>query len=358
MPGTRAVARTMLVAVGVLSGVIATVYVLYRVREVVAVVAVAAFVAVALAPAVAWVERRGPPRAVAILVCYLTGLAGLFGLGLLLAPPLVDGVEQFVRDVPGYVEEIRDSEQLRAYDERYGLTAKISEQADRAPRLLDDAAGELEVVTVGIFQRVFELIIVGVVAFFLLLDGPRWAQFFFNRMAPERRRRAQRVVAESQRAVGGYVAATFAIAALYGIVTFVLMKALGLPFAVPLSVFMALCAVVPLVGSVIGAVPVALVAILHSLPALIVFVVAFALFDQVQSRGLGPYIYKRTMRLHPLLAIVAVLVGASLLGILGALVAIPVAATIQIAVKDVWVARQGTAADPGTGGEAAVGSAA
>jgi predicted PurR-regulated permease PerM len=114
-----------------------------------------------------------------------------------------------------------------------------------------------------------------------------------------------------------------------------MMKVLGLPFAVPLAVLMALTALIPLIGSAVGAVPIALVAGLHSFPAaLIVWVVAFVLYQQAESHVLGPYVYKRTLKLHPLLAIVAVLAGASLLGILGALLAIPIAAVIQILIRE------------------------
>jgi predicted PurR-regulated permease PerM len=326
----------VLKAVLVVVAVVAALYLLYRVREVVELVGLSAFVAVALAPGVAFVQRRARlPRAAAILAVYVSLLGGAFGLGLVLVPPIVDGVEQFVRDVPSYMQDIRSSEALRDYDERYHITGRLKDQSDKLPRFLDDAAGELEVVTVSLFHRVFELVTVLVMAFFILLDGPRWIEVMLRRLPLDHERRARGVAADIAGAVGGYVIGAVAIAALAGLFSFVMMKLLGLPFAVPLAVLMALSALIPLVGSAVGAVPIALVAALHSFPgALIVWVVAFVVYQQLESHVLGPYVYKRTLKLHPLLAIVSVLAGASLLGILGALLSIPIAAMIQILIRE------------------------
>jgi predicted PurR-regulated permease PerM len=327
----RDVARAVLTTLAI----VATLYVLYRLRDVVVLVGLGVFVAVALAPGVALLQRRGVPRAISILLVYVALLGGAFGLGLVLVPPIVDGVETAVADAPAWVQDIRDSATLRAYDERYHLTNHVRDQTNKLPHALDDAAGELETVTVGAFRRLFELITVLVIAFFLLLDGPRWASRLFRRMPRDHERRARAVADEMARVVGGYVVGSFAIAGLAGLFAFLTMKLLGLPFAVPLAVLMALTALIPLVGSGLGAAPIALVAGLESFPtALIVWVVAFVVYQQLESHVLGPYVYKRTLRLHPLLAIVSVLAGASLLGILGALLAIPIAAMIQILIRE------------------------
>jgi len=328
-------ARTVAKAVLTTLVIAAALYLVYRLRDVVILVGMAAFVAVALAPGVALLQRHRVPRALAILLVYVGLLGGAFGLGLVLVPPIVEGVETAVADAPAWVADIRDSEALRRYDERYHLTDHIRDQSDKLPRALDNAAGELETVTVGAFKRLFELITVLVIAFFLLLDAPRWIDALFRRLPLEHERRARGVAQEMASVVGGYVVGSFAIAALAGLFSFLMMKLLGLPFAVPLAVLMAFTALIPLIGSAIGATPIALVAALHSFPeALVVWVVAFVLYQQLESHVLGPYVYKRTLRLHPLLAIVSVLAGASLMGILGALLAIPIAAMIQILIRE------------------------
>jgi predicted PurR-regulated permease PerM len=274
-------------------------------------------------------------------------LGGLFGLVLVLAPPIVDGVNRLVHNAPRYVRDIRDNDTLRDYDQRYHIVAKLEKQANKLPGTVRDAVGELETVTVGIFKRIFELITVLTIAFFLLLDGPRIADFLFRQLDPVRERRARAIAAGAVKAVGGYALGALAIAALAGLVSFVFMKIFGIPYAVPLAVQMAFFALIPLVGSAIGAIPIGIAAGLDSFPTeLIVWVVFFLVYQQVESRVLGPFVYHRTVELHPLLAIVAVLAGASLLGILGALIAIPIAAIIQIVVKDWWRFRSLPAAPP------------
>ncbi len=336
-------ARAVFRAVLVVLAVAAALFILFRLRLVVEAVGISIFISVALAPPVAWVQRRGVPRALAILLVYVSLFGGLFGLGLVLVPPIVDGVETFVRDTPHYIRDIRDSQTLRNYDDRYHITAKIKTQSNKLPSALDDAAGELEVVTVGVFERLFELVTVLVMAFFILLDGPRWVDGLFRRLPTDHERRARGVADEMARVVGGYVVGSVAIAIAAGLFSFAMMKILGLPFSVPLAVLMALTALIPLIGSAIGATPIALVAALNSFPAgLIIWVVSFVIYQQVESHVLGPYVYKRTLKLHPLLAIVSVLAGASLLGILGALLAIPIAAMIQILMREyftMWPAR-------------------
>ncbi|MDQ4040966.1 MAG: AI-2E family transporter [Actinomycetota bacterium] len=328
-------ARTVAKAVLTTLAIVAALYVLYRLRDTVILVGLAVFVAVALAPGVAFVQRRGVPRALAILLVYVSLLGGAFALGLVLVPPIVEGVETAVADVPRWAQDIRDSETLRDYDERYHLTDHIKDQSDKLPGALDNAAGELETVTVGLFRRLFELVTVLVIAFFLLLDGPRWVGAAFRRLPADHERRARAVADEMAGAVGGYVVGSIGIAAAAGLFSFLMMKLLGLPFAVPLAVLMAFTALIPLIGSAIGAAPIALVAALDSFPtAVAIWLVAFVVYQQIESHVLGPYIYKRTLRLHPVLAIVAVLAGASLMGILGALLAIPIAAMVQILIRE------------------------
>jgi len=250
-------ARDTARAVAVIAVMAVALYVLYRLREVVGLVAVSVFTAVALAPGVAALRRLRVPRALAILLVYAVILAGMFGVGLVVVPPVASGVDQLVRDAPGYVTQIERSTLLRRYDRRYGVGSTLRSQASRLPAVLDQAAGGLESVTVGVFRRLFELVTVLTLAFFLLLDGPRVADFAFRTLGPERERRGRALAEDAARAVGGYVAGAIAIAALAGAVSFGMMTALGLPFAIPLAVLMAFLALIPLVGSAIGAAPIA-----------------------------------------------------------------------------------------------------
>jgi predicted PurR-regulated permease PerM len=329
----RQTARNALVILAIL----AALYVLWLVRDVVLLAVLAVFVAVALSAPVAFVARVTPlPRAACILVVYVALVGALALVGAIVVPPLVDQVEQFARHVPTYVHRLEDSQTIRHWDRRYGLVSKLEAQAGHLPTLLSGAASELESVTVGAFERVAELIIIMAVAFLLLLDGPRLMRLVYGRLDPARESRARRLAEQGAGAIGGYVAGAFAVAALAGLVSFVAMEVLGIPFAIPLAVQMAFFALIPLVGSSIGALVIAIVAIFEGPGTAIAFVAFFVVYQQVETHVLGPFVYRRTVAMRPVLVILSVLVGTSLLGILGALLAIPAAATIQIGLQEWW----------------------
>ncbi len=331
--------RVILIAVAI-AGLL---YLLWRMREVIGLVVVGAFIAVALAPVVNFIERRAhAPRAIAILGAYLILLIGVFGIGLLIVPPIVDEVDRFVNDVPTYVDDIRDSKTLRKYDEKYDIVDNLEKQANKLPSLAEDAGSALKDVTVGVFTALFKLVTVLVIAAFLLFDGRRMLEFFFRQLPPEREKRARSIAADINRAVGGYVIGILTISLIAGSTTFLVLTILGVPFAVPLSVLMGFMVLIPLVGATIAGVIIGIVCALHDFPtAAIIWTVWLIGYQQIENHLLQPQIQKRTVSLHPLLVIVSVLIGASLVGIVGALLAIPAAAIVQIFVRDWWRYRKG-----------------
>ena len=333
----RDVVRVILVAIAV----VATLYFLYLIRSVLGLLFIALFLAVALAPAVEFFSRRGLPRGFAILLTYIVMLGAIFGLGLLVVPPIVNGVNDFVADVPGYVDDLRNSESFRKYDDKYDVTPKLKEQAEKLPTHLSDAVSGLRSVTVGIFGALVQLITILVMAFFMLLDGKRVLLFLGRHLGPERGERMEKIAEDVYSAVTGYVAGNVLISVVAGVAAYLMMLILDLPFAVPLAVTVALLDLIPLVGSTIAGLIVGIVAAIVGFPGkLIAWVIYMVVYQQVENNVLQPVVYRRTVQIHPLIVIVAVLIGGSLLGVLGALLAIPVAATVQILVKEWWDWRQ------------------
>ena len=337
MVSSRAVAKILLVA----TAVFALLYFLYLIRTVIGALFIALFLAVALAPAVEFLVRRKFPRALAILTVYLGLLLSVFGLGMLVVPPIVDGVNDFVDNVPAYVEDLRDSKTVREYDDKYEITPKLKEQAESLPQRLGDAASGLRTVTVGIFGAIVQVVTILVMTFFLLLDGKRMIRWAAKELGDERGERAERVGEQIYQAVGGYVAGNFVISLAAGLSSYIVMTILDMPFAVPLAVLMAFLDLIPLVGSAIAGAIIAVVAAIVGFPEkLVVWLIFFLIYQQVENNLLQPLVYKRTVAIHPLLVIVAVLIGATLLGVLGALLAIPVAAAVQIVVREWWQGRR------------------
>jgi predicted PurR-regulated permease PerM len=338
VPSTRAILKILLVTAAT-AGVL---YALYLIRTIVEMVFIACFLAVALGPAVDIYQRRArAPRTLAILLVYLTILGGIVGLGLLVVPPIVSGVNHFVKKVPTYVQDLRKNKTVRKYDDKYHITDKLDKEAKKLPNRLGDAASALTSVTVGVFSAIFQLVTVLVLAFFFLLDGKRMIGWGLRQLEPERARRLRSVLEDVYNATGGYVIGNLIISVIAGTGTWVVLEILSVPFAVPLAVLMAFLDLIPLVGATFGGVGIGIVAAFADFPtALIVWAIYFIVYQQIENNILQPVIYRRTVALHPLVVLVAVLIGGSQLGVLGALLAIPVAAGIQIAVKDWWRVRR------------------
>jgi predicted PurR-regulated permease PerM len=343
---TRTIVRVFftLVALGVL------LYTLYLVRSVVGLLLIAVFLAVALGPAVDRAAGMKLPRPAAILAVFLGLFIAIFLLGLIVVPPIVNEVQAFADDVPSYIDDIRSNDTLREYDDKYDVTKKLEDQASSLPSRLGDAAGALQAVTVGVFSTVIQLVTVLTIAFFLLLDGGRIVNFLLAQVRREYQERVRVVAGDIYKSTGGYVAGAMALATAAGISTYILLSILDVPFAVPLAVLMAFFDLIPLVGSTIGGVLVALVTLFADFPQdTLVWVVFVIVYQQFENSVLQPLVYRRAVNLHPLAVITAILIGSNLLGVLGALVAIPIAAAIQITLKDVWANRPSRVVDPSGG---------
>ncbi|MGH2924870.1 MAG: AI-2E family transporter [Solirubrobacterales bacterium] len=332
------VAKVVLIVAAVVAGL----YFAYLIREVIGLIVIAAFLAVAIAPAVNWLNRRRVPRWIAILLVYLSIGASIFGIGLLIVPPLVTGVTDLSNHLPGYVDDLRHNKTFREYDNRYDITKKLTEQADQLPTKLGDAAGTLRDVTVGVFNRFVQLFSILVITFFLVKDGHRLLNFIYAQLPPGRARRMKKIAGDISDAISGYVFGNFVISVLAGLVSYVTLRILDVPFATPLAILFGFFDLIPLVGATLGGILVGIVVAFIDFPVgLIIWIAVLITYQQIENNLIQPYVYGRAVALHPLIVIVAILIGAALLGVLGALMAIPAAAAIQAVVRDYWRFRKG-----------------
>ena len=341
----RTVAKVLLTATAVFAGL----YLLWLIRGVILILFVSVFLAVALGPAVDFFQRRLRLRRVAAIgVTYIVLALVATLLGFLVLPPIVEQSAKFVENVPEYVADLRDNDTIRKYDEEYEITPKLEEEAAKLPERFGDAASTLQSIVISVVSAVFTIVTVLVLAFFLLLDGRRVVEWFVRELGPVRGPRVEAIANDVYSSVGGYVRGATTIALIAGIAVYAMLTILGIPFAVPLAVVAAFFSLIPLVGATIAGVIIAIVAALGAdFPQdLIAWSVFFIIYQQIENNLLQPQIFRRTVALHPLVVIVAILVGASLLGIVGALLAIPIAGAIQIVVKDWWRMRKPSEAGP------------
>lgn len=337
----------VLVAIGV---ALLLEHVVVEVRTTIRWLLAAIFLALALSPLVDLIGRarigdRSLPRWLAILVAYVVFLAGFGLLVLHVIPPIVREVEQLASQLPIYVKDFEGwangSEQFRELNAKYDVTQLLSQEAAKLPAHLGDAAHEVKAITVGLLNNLVEAIIVLTLAYFLLLDGAHQFERLTGRMRTPERDRVRRVGARIAAIVRSYVSVNLLLAAAAGLFTWLVLEALGVDLALPLAVLVAFLDLVPLIGFTAGGLLVAVVAALHDFPtSLIVWVLAFLVYQQLQDRVVQPLFYRHAVQVHPAVAIVAVLAGAQLAGILGALLAIPVAASLGAIYDELWPAAE------------------
>jgi predicted PurR-regulated permease PerM len=196
-------------------------------------------------------------------------------------------------------------------------------------------------VTKSVITIVAATVTIVFLTFFMLLEGRDWVERVYSLFPEESRPRWRRVGHDIYRTVGGYVTGNIVISLIAGASITVVLLIMGVPYAVALGLLVAFLDLIPLAGATVAGIVVCIVAFLHTIPAGIVVLVFFVVYQQLENHFLQPVIYGRTVQLSPLAVLVSVLVGAELAGILGALAAIPVAGTIQVLVRDQLAARRG-----------------
>jgi predicted PurR-regulated permease PerM len=272
-------------------------------------------------------------------VTYVLFFGGLAILGAAFIPTLVDEVGEFREAVPGFVEDLTEGRgRLGWLQDEYQIVDRVEQSIrDLRPARLLGFSGTVFAVTKGIVTVVVAIITVVVMTFFMLLEGPTWVERGYALVPEESRPRWRRVGTEIYMTVGGFVLGAIVIATVAGVSSAIVLTVLGVSYAFALALLVALLDLIPLAGATLAAIVVSLIALLDSgwlvgLIALAYFIV----YQQVENHVLYPLVYSRTVKMSPLAILIAVLIGASVAGILGALAAIPIAGIVQVLIVD-WL---------------------
>jgi predicted PurR-regulated permease PerM len=313
-------------------------YLCWRAREVIRLIAISLFVALALFPVVDSIDNRiRLPRSLIILIVYVALFASIGVIGYVVVPSLVKEVEQVAHDAPRYAADLRHNGTFRHYDNRYHITPKIVEDARRLPQLLGHLVGPLKDVTVQAASFIGQLTTVLAISFLLILHGREYVNLGLNTMTGPSQRRYRQLIVDVNKAVAEYVLGNIVISVLATIATWIVLSILGVPYALALGFLVGFFDLLPLVGATLGAIVVAVATVPVNFPtATIVWIAFIIVWQRFEDYVVQPMVYGRALKVNPIVTIVAVLVGASLLGILGALLAIPTAAAIQIILRDWW----------------------
>jgi predicted PurR-regulated permease PerM len=329
---TRVVLRIVLVVLAVAGAL----YLVYLLRQPLTWIFIAGFVAIAVSGPVRFLQRW-MNRGLAIAIVYL----GLILIPVLIAaalvPPIVEQLNLLIENLPRYVGDLQDfvgkNDTLRKLEQDYNVTAELQKQASTLPGRVGDAAGILSSIGLGLVNSIFAGVTILVLSLFMIGSGSSWLRWIAARQGPEREEWLNRLFDRIGRAVANYVAGALGQALLAGVLAFIVLRILGVPYAGSLAVVIFLLDLVPLVGATLGAILVGVITVFNDFPTTtIAWVIWSIIYQQVENNVIQPRIQSMAVQVHPFVVLTSVLFGSTLFGVLGALLAIPVAAAIQIAI--------------------------
>src|SRR3954470_13042997 len=328
--------RSILIALGVLLAVITAVELALLAQAGLTLVLIALFLAVALNPAVEFLQQYGLRRAPAVGVVYVLALALLAVLGSVFIPPLVDQISKLVEALPSLVDELTKGRgPLGLLERKYQVVERVrsATTGQNAGGLLGPAGSALAAVK-GIATTIFGSVIIAFLTFFMLLEGPEWRRRCTELIPEANRGVLERIGAGVYRSVGGFVTGNLMASLLAGLVATSIMLVTGVPYAVPIGLFVAIIELVPYLGPLVATIVVTAMALTVGVTSALLALGLLLVYHVVEGHTLRPFLYGRAVKLSPLAVLVAILLGTEIAGILGALVAIPAAGSIQVIIRE------------------------
>lgn len=334
----RTIFRVFLIALLFVAGL----WFIYVTRQALVLIGIAFFLAIALNPPVTSLAKRMPhgSRGLATAIAFLIVISALSLLIFSLVPPIVAQTRALVNNLPEIINSLDTAENPVAdFARRYDLVATLRQSQEQLTQQLSVASGPL----LGVFGRIFSsavaVLTVLALTFFMLIEGPGWIEKFWQLQPKSQRARRRELAEKMYRVVTGYVNGQLLVASIAGVVAYLMLRLIGIPFAAPLAAIVGVFGLIPLIGATLGAAIVIIVALFKSLGAAIALFVFFVFYQQFENNVIQPIVQSKSVDMSPLLILVSAIIGVSLAGLVGALIAIPIAASLRILVND-YLARK------------------
>jgi predicted PurR-regulated permease PerM len=345
--------RTIVVTVAVVAAVYLAGKVIYRLRDIVLLFVVAGFLALLLNPMVVLLEKKAAfRRGLAVSIVSLLAALAFLGLALAFGYPLVNGITHLANRLPSYVASAESGKGWIGHIARkYHILSWVQRNTPKLVSYAQSLSKPALSIGKGAVSLVIELFTIFVLVLLLLLEAPKMRRWLLSQMTEQRAASVTRVAQEVNGSVIGYMLGNLLTSLIAGVVVFVTLTLLGVPFPQLWGLWVALVDFLPMIGGALAGIPTVFFAFFQSFTAGVVTLVVFLVYTQVENHILNPVIMSRTVKISPLLVLVAVLVGASLGSLVGglfggfvaALLAIPVAGALQVLVREAW---QATAPKP------------
>lgn len=303
-------------------------------------IGVAFFLSLALNSPVQWLAAHLPGKsrgsrtlATSLSIVLMLGL--LVGFLLAVVPPLVKQTTTFVQDIPELIEDTRNGDgPIGEFVIRYNLESQVDKLSSQLSSRLDDIGGSAVSTASRVGSSIFAVLTVIVLTVMMLAEGPRWKRLFEQLLSHRHRSHVSKIAEDMNRVVQGYVNGQVVLAAIASLLMLPVLLIAGVSYPLALMVIVFICGLIPMVGHTIGAAIVTVVALFHSLPSALGILIFYILYQQIENYAVQPKVQANSTNMSPLLVFIAVLLGASFSGLLGALVAIPIMGCIRILVLD------------------------
>lgn len=333
---TKTILQVVLVVLAVVVGIAA----IQKVSHALTLIFVALFLAIGLNAPVHWLAEKLPGkkrgnRTLATSLSFLVILFIFAGFVASIVPPLVKQTGNFIDDVPHLVEDVRDqNSELGEFIRRHNLEEQINKFSDQLSSRLDSLTNSLVGTFSKITSSIFSMLTVLVLVFMILIEGPRWLDVFKRFLPKHKRNHAELLASDMYKVIKGYVNVQILLAAVAAVFVFVPLVILDVSYPVALMVVVFICGLIPLVGHTIGAILVSLIALIQSPTAAIIILIYYITYQQIENYVVQPRVQANATNMSPLLVFSSVIIGVGFNGLLGGLVAIPIAGCIRILVLD------------------------
>ena len=313
---------------------LAVLWFLFRIHGILIELFVAALLAAAMSPPVNALRRRGWPRSLAV-IAVVVGVLAIFAAAIfLIAQPLVNEGKQLANDLPGYIDQTQ-----RFFQNNPALYKRIQDAASSGSTSPSTFFNGVLNAGTGIISGISAAFIVIILAVYILLEGGRALNWLTRDLSSSHRHRLDRLMPELVRVVSGYIIGQLITSTLFGVFTFIVLTILGVPQPLLLALLAAFADAIPILGVPLAILPAALLGLTVSLQTAVIVVIAYVIYQQIENYVLVPRVYQGTLQISSFAVLIAVLIGTTLLGILGALLALPIAAAIPV-VERVWLGQE------------------
>ena len=325
LPTTATVFRVVFAA----AGAFLILYCLYKVRSVLMLVFVAAFLAVGLDPAVSWLEDKGVKRGLAVAVVFVGLLLAMVGFVAAVVPPLVEQVTNFATNLPEYIDNLADrNDRIAEYVQENDIADKLREAVGNSTSQIGGSLGTVIGVAGSVLGKIFNALTVIVLTIYFSLSLSRAREGTLKLVPKTRRERVKELADPILEKIGSYIGGNVSVSIIAGV-----------PYPVALALWVAIADLIPLVGATVGMIPAVIVAFFMGWPLGVATLVFFLIYQQIENYVIVPRVMTKAIDISPAAVLLAALIGGSLLGFVGALIALPFAAAVKLLAQEVVLPR-------------------